>query len=188
MGTTLRVCDATATTLAITIDGVEWSGIAFRHENGAYIVEGGGEIAETCREALNSGVVPEPYAPYQPRAITSYDVDTERDRRIAVIQFNGKTYDGGDLDRARIDRAKSNALAAIINGAQPGDLRWADASVDFAWIASDNTSVPMDAETCLAFGLAADAWEGRHIVAARALKNMVPIPLDYATNAAYWPS
>lgn len=126
-------------------------------------------------------------AAYTAPALTASDVDRERDQRIKLIQFQGHTYDGRDIDLARIDRAKSNALAAIINGAQPGDLRWADASIDFAWITHDNQIVPMDAETCLAFGLAAAAWEGQHIIAARALKNMSPIPADYATNASYWP-
>lgn len=118
---------------------------------------------------------------------TADDVNRERDRRIALIAFGGHTFDGREVDLARIDRVKGNASVAIINGAKPGDLRWADPDVDFAWIDHSNTAVPMDAETCLAFGVASASWEGRHIVAARKLKNMPTIPADYAANK-YWPT
>lgn len=118
--------------------------------------------------------------------IDSQAVDAERDRRIAVFPFGGKDYDADQVSLRRIDTAKVNALAAIINGAQAGDYRWAHPTTDFAWIASDNTSTLMDAQTTLAFGIAASSWEGLHIVAARSIKNLSPVPTDYA-SAARWP-
>lgn len=127
-------------------------------------------------------------AAFDPEAPTSDSVDAERDQRLQSFTFGGVLYDFDEVSRNRIDKARGSALAALIAGAQPGDLRWADANHDFGWIAADNTFHTMDAQTTLAFGNAAAAWEGLHIVAARNLKNMSPIPADYATNAAYWPT
>lgn len=124
---------------------------------------------------------------FVPAALSSADVDRERDRRLMTFAFGGVTYDFDETSRNRIDKARGSALAAIIAGAEANNLRWADANNDFGWIAADNSFVTMDAPTCLAFGNAAAAWEGLHIVAARALKNMSPIPADYATNDNYWP-
>jgi hypothetical protein len=71
-------------------------------------------------------------------------------------------------------------------GAQPGDLRWADDDTDFRWIAADNSSVSMDAQTCFAFAQAAARWRADHIYAARALKDADPIPENF-TNDSHWP-
>lgn len=114
-------------------------------------------------------------------------VNAERDRRISKFTFNGVVYDYDPTSSDRIDKARGSALAAIIAGAQPGNLRWADPEVDFGWIAANNSFTLMDAPTTLAFGNAAAAWEGLHIVAARTLKDMTNIPEDYA-NDSYWPT
>ena len=45
----------------------------------------------------------------------------------------------------------------------------------------------MDAQTVFAFGQAALAKKSALIFAARNLKNLSPIPSDYATNESYWP-
>ncbi len=124
---------------------------------------------------------------YDPDAPTVADVTAERDRRLEVFPFGGKLYDfcdgkGSDIN---IAGAGSLALAAIIAGAQPGNLRWVDPNIDFTWVAADNASTPMDAQTCLAFAQAAAAWKARHIRAARALKDMSAIPADYATDARW---
>ena len=119
--------------------------------------------------------------------VDGLSVDAERDRRLMTFTFGGVVYDFDEISRNRIDKARGSALAAIIAGAEANDLRWADANNDFGWIAADNSFTTMDAPTTLAFGNAAAAWEGLHIVAARALKNMSPIPSDYATNDNYWP-
>lgn len=117
----------------------------------------------------------------------SEDVDSERDRRMATFTFSGVSYDFDAQSRALIDKARVSATNYIfVHGPQPGNLRWADASVDFGWIAADNTFHTMDAEACVSFGTSAAAWEGRHVLAARALKNMTPIPEDYAA-AKWWP-
>lgn len=128
-------------------------------------------------------------AAFNTDAPTADDVKAEASRRISVLTFGGTTF--GFCDPAGSDKniagAGTLALAAIIAGAQPGDLRWADPASDFRWIAMDNTSVEMDAHTCLAFAKTAAVWKTRHIYAARALKDMSPIPADYASDSR-WPS
>lgn len=121
--------------------------------------------------------------------LTSGDVNGERDRRLRQFVFGGRAYDfcdgrGSDIN---IAGAGTLALAAIIAGAQPGDLRWADPSADFTWVAADNTLTTMDAQTCLLFAQAAASWKARHIRGARAIKDMSPIPADYGDDAR-WPS
>lgn len=132
--------------------------------------------------------------PTQIRIVRSYTreqmqqrVNVERDRRISKFTFNGIIYDYDPMSSDRIDKARGSALAAIIAGAQPNDLRWADPNVDFGWITAANGFTLMDAQTTLAFGNAAADWEGLHIVAARTLKDMNPVPEDYA-NDQYWPT
>lgn len=114
---------------------------------------------------------------------TADDVDAERDRRIAIgFVFNGKLFQTRPDDRENIAGASTAALAAIINGASEGDLRWHGGDSDFTWIAEDNSEVPMDAQTMFAFGQAAMAHKQTLIFKARALKNMTPIPSDYADD------
>jgi hypothetical protein len=114
-------------------------------------------------------------------------INVERDRRLERFTFGGVVYDFDATSRARIDKARGSALAALIAGAQANDLRWADPDTDFGWIAANNSFTLMDAPTTLAFGNAAAAWEGLHIVAARNLKDMQPVPENYA-NDSYWPT
>lgn len=121
------------------------------------------------------------------RAPTSGDVNAERERRLQSFTFAGKVYDFGRDSTVNIAGAGTLALAAIINGAQPGNLRWANADRDFTWICADNSTVTMDAQTCFAFAQAAAQWKRGHIIAARTIKDMSPIPNDYAANAR-WPS
>ena len=45
----------------------------------------------------------------------------------------------------------------------------------------------MDAQTCLAFGTAAASWKAKLIYAGRALKDMSPIPADFAADS-HWPA
>lgn len=119
---------------------------------------------------------------------TSEDVNAERDRRTdAGFTFNGVFYQSRPSDRENIQGAYALASDAIIlNGAQPGDLRWHGKDKDFEWIAADDTRIPMDAYTMLAFGQAALDHKGNLIFAASDLKAMDPIPDDYATNESYW--
>lgn len=118
--------------------------------------------------------------------VTSDEVDMERDRRISAgFVFAGKLYQSRPEDRENIAGASTAALAALVNGAQPGDYRWHGGDSDFCWIAADNSLTPMDAQTVFALGQAAMAHKQAHIFAARAVKDMEPIPADFADNA-YW--
>jgi hypothetical protein len=129
------------------------------------------------------------YFELAPPDITAAQVDRERDRRIdAGFVFAGVLYQSRPADRENIAGASTAALAAIVNGAQAGDLRWASPDVDFVWIAADNSLHTMDAQTMFEFGKAAMAHKQAHIFAARAIKDISPIPADYATNPAYWPA
>lgn len=114
-------------------------------------------------------------------------VNAERDRRIfSGFTFNGTRFQSRLEDQKRISGAAILAAVASMAGAQPGDLRWHGGYSDFAWIAEDNSLVPMDAQTVIGFGQAAAAHEAAHVFAARALKDSDPIPLDYASDQ-YWP-
>ncbi|MGS0941540.1 DUF4376 domain-containing protein [Pseudomonas luteola] len=118
---------------------------------------------------------------------TTDDVDAERDRRIdAGFTFNGKEYQTRQTDRENIAGAAQIAFMAIVDGAEPGNLRWADPESDYVWIAMDNSLVTMDAQTVVDFGKAAAARKTQLIYAARELKNMQPIPDDY-TDDKWWP-
>lgn len=114
-------------------------------------------------------------------------VGAERDRRIAAgFTFGGTFYQSRPEDRENIMGASTAALGAMMQGAQAGDYRWHGGDSDFMWIAADNSTHPMDAQTVYAFGLAAMAHKTAHILAARAVKDSDPIPADYADNG-YWP-
>lgn len=113
-------------------------------------------------------------------------VTVERDRRISAgFGFGENHFQSRPEDRENIAGASTAAFAAIVGGAQAGDYRWHGGDSDFAWIAEDNTPVPMDAHTTFALGRAAMAHKQGLIFAARALKDMTPIPADFATDQ-YW--
>jgi hypothetical protein len=127
------------------------------------------------------------WAPLPPPPPDTSHVDAERDRRIAAgFVFGGVEYQSRPDDRENIAGAAVAALGAMMTGAQPGDLRWHGGDSDFLWIATDNTTHAMDAQTVFAFGQAAMAHKQAMIFAARAIKDADPIPADY-TNDAYWP-
>ena len=114
-------------------------------------------------------------------------VKAERDRRLAAdFAFMGKLYQRDPASLSRITGAATLAGFAMGAGAQPGDYRWHGGSSDFAWIASDDSLTLMDAQTAFAFGQLAANVETRIIFAAKALREMNPIPADY-TDDRYWP-
>lgn len=120
-------------------------------------------------------------------AITAQDVDAERNRRMrSTITFNGVEFACDEDSLQRITGAATLAGFAVAAGAGVGNYYWHGGSYPFTWIANDNFFVQMDAPTCFAFGQAAAANETNHIFAARALKDMDPIPLDYKDDS-YWP-
>ncbi|MBO9125452.1 MULTISPECIES: DUF4376 domain-containing protein [unclassified Rhizobium] len=132
-------------------------------------------------------------SPFAPPVATKAAVDVERDRRIVDgFTFEDVFYQTRAEDRENIAGAKSAATDAIALGALPGDFSWRklldpNGPETFAWIAADNSIHPMDAQTVVRFGYAALAHKEAHIFAARQIKNLSPIPADYATNASYWP-
>ncbi len=116
------------------------------------------------------------------------DVDAERDRRIASgFRFLGSLFQSRPEDRENIMGASTAALAAMMTGALPGDLRWHGGDSDFAWIDAENVMHPMDAQTVFELGKVAMAHKQAHIFAARAIKDMPVIPADFTTNETYWP-
>lgn len=117
-------------------------------------------------------------------------IDMERDRRIGSgFTFDGHAYQTESAsDRENILGALGTSLAAItVDQAQPGDLRWFDPDFDFFWIAADDTRVPMDAHTCLAFARAAVSRKSLLVIAGNSIKQMNPIPQDYMDDK-YWPA
>ncbi|TCT42997.1 DUF4376 domain-containing protein [Martelella mediterranea] len=126
-------------------------------------------------------------APYVAPAIRPSQVDEERDRRIADgIVFEGVEYQTRPGDVSRIKSWAAAARSTLEAGATAGDYRWHGQDYDFAWIAADNTAHKMDAATAAAFGDAVLAHEQAHILAARQIKDMNPIPADYEHDN-YWP-
>lgn len=132
-------------------------------------------------------------APYVAPAPTDAEVDAERDRRIVSgFMFKGVLFQSRPEDRENIAGAKAAASDAIALGAQPGDMSWQQmldpgAPSVFRWIAADNSEHEMDAQTVVQFGYAALGHKQSMIFSARALKDMDPIPADFATNENYWP-
>lgn len=122
-----------------------------------------------------------------PPAPVAADVDTECDRRIAAgFMFGGTLFQSRPEDRENIMGAATAALGAMMLGAAAGDYRWHGGESDFLWIAADNSTHVMDAQTVYAFGLAAMAHKTALIFAARAIKDADPIPADYIDDG-YWP-
>lgn len=122
----------------------------------------------------------------EPGPPTAADVSGERDRRLRLdFTFDGKSFQRDDVAIKRITGAYSMALAAIVGGVVAGDLRWHGGDSDFAWIASDNSLVTMDAQTVIAFGNACAAIEEDLVIKARAIKDLDPIPDDFAADA-WW--
>lgn len=121
------------------------------------------------------------------RPVTSADVDGERDLRLASnFEFQGTLFQSRPIDRERITEAAQLAFMAVASGIKPGDLRWLDPEQDFTWIAADNTLVPMDAPTVVAFAKAMAARTQALVLAGRRLKDMDVIPSDY-TDDKWWP-
>lgn len=133
-----------------------------------------------------------PSAPYEMQfnvenPPTPEAVNEERDRRLELdFAFNGVMFQRDNTSMKRITGAAALAGFAMGQGAQAGDYYWHGGTQPFSWIASDNSVVQMDAQTVFAFGQAAAAKETGIIFAAKALREMTPIPLDYKTHQI-WP-
>ncbi|MGN7710759.1 DUF4376 domain-containing protein [Agrobacterium radiobacter] len=132
--------------------------------------------------------------PTEEPVVTPAMVDVVKNMRIdSGFGFEGNVYQARAEDRENIAGAVKAATDAItLFGAEEGDYGWQRlldpaAPAEFRWIAADNNTHLMDAQTVMRFGYAALGHKQSHIFAARKLKDMNPIPADYATNPAYWP-
>jgi hypothetical protein len=106
--------------------------------------------------------------------------------------FNGVRFQTRPDDRENIAGAAQWASIAIANGAQPADLRWHGGSEDFTWIVEDNSLLPMDAQTVVAFALTVAAFKSAAIRNARRLKDEIDSAVDETAlqeidTAAGWP-
>ncbi|KAB0682010.1 DUF4376 domain-containing protein [Aureimonas leprariae] len=123
-------------------------------------------------------------------ASTGAEVDAERDRRIdGGIVFQGLRFQTRPGDRENIAGAAQLAALAILTGGKAlDDPFWNDQvdadgqPVPFRWIAEDNSLVPLGPAAVIALGRAAAAAKQAHTFAARTLKDMQPIPWDYAAD------
>lgn len=144
------------------------------------------------------------FAPLEDYPITTStsDVNRERDSRIeAGLTFNGNLF---DTDYKSVERIKSFSIIAseaIRNGAASGNLYWHhpkslwklsqkkkdESRLDkFEWIDLNNNLVEMDAFELIDLMGAIIQRERHHILAARKLKDMDPIPTNYQ-DEVFWP-
>jgi hypothetical protein len=161
-----------------------------------HVAKYGGFVAEEPSEGGVTDWLVDPVAEtltFSPVPPSREEVNAEADRRSkSGFMFGGKHYQFDDLAKSRITGAAALAHQALtIGGKQATDTKWHNAGgaddPEFTWIASDNSLNVMDAQTVLAFGQTAAAWESAHVFAAKALKDQDPIPADFATTEAYWP-
>ena len=118
-----------------------------------------------------NGAALEIFTPPAP-AFTSSDIDAERDRRLAAgFIFGGKVFQAREQDLRNINGAATGAALAMMQGAQAGNMRWQGGDSDFGWIAADNTIMPMDVLTMIAFGRAAMTHVERLTMVGRSLKD-----------------
>ncbi len=127
--------------------------------------------------------------PYVAPAVTSSDVNAERDRRInAGFVYAAAEYQTDVGSRENIAGAQGLSLGAMIADPQGTQgLRWDNPDVDFAWTDATNNEIPMTAAQCQAFCQAAMQYKSALIKAARVIKDLNPIPGDYADDS-HWPS
>lgn len=156
-------------------------GDRFRLPNGDWVSPAQAGWSNTAGFSLVAAPQPDPLGP------VAADVDAERDRRMrSTFHFNGKDFDCDPVSLQRIIGSASLAGFFMASGGTATDVRWHGGADPFVWIAADNSIVTMDAQTVFAFGQAAAANEAAHIFAARTLKDMSPIPVDFRDNS-YWP-
>lgn len=117
--------------------------------------------------------------------ITSEMVNEVRDRKMSRFPYNGKIFQFDTDSQTNVAGAGTLALAAIMQGAQPGDFMWAGGNTPFVWLAEDNTAVQMDAQQTLQFAQAAAQWKRLHIYAARAIKDQ---GVEDIENSQLWPA
>lgn len=128
-------------------------------------------------------VAPDEYdedvASADPARVGSLELLAEADgRRDALLdagfEFEGHRFQTRSEDRSNIAGAAQMAtLAILLGGVDPEDLRWHGGEEDFAWIAEDNSFVPMSAQTTISFGQAAGSRHARIMTMARLIKDRI---------------
>mgnify|MGYP001601212218 CR=1 FL=1 len=132
-------------------------------------------------------MTPDEVSETPPSVLTSQHVNSERDRRLAAgFSYGGNVFDSDAASVQNVIGSATLARFAVLSGAQAGDLRWLNPSVDFTWITQANVSVDVDAQTMVALGDALTLYRQSVIFAGRALKDTDPIPTNF-TNDQYWP-
>lgn len=94
MVTTARILDASSTSLAATINGTEWFGIACHLDGETIVIDGDGQIPDAVKAWLADGGVPEPYVPPAVAEVKAtltarIDVDAERARLLFITPGAG---------------------------------------------------------------------------------------------------
>jgi hypothetical protein len=125
------------------------------------------------------------------RAEKKAAIAAKRDATInAGFTFVGVRFQTRPDDRENIAGAAQLAAMAIAAGAPQGYLRWHGGESDFAWIAEDNSLVPMDAYMVIGFAKAIAAFKSACIFYARALKDAVDAADDVSAVdiGSGWPA
>lgn len=119
--------------------------------------------------------------------VTKKMVDAERDRRIeGGFMYAGKLIQSDDDSIENILGAATSATAYITMGGDRNETYWQSQHMPFYWIAADNSPIPLTPEKMVEMGNAALDHKKMHIFAARSIKNMNPIPHDFADDK-WWP-
>lgn len=132
-----------------------------------------------------SSFLPPPDPPaHQP---TAEDVKAERDRRLeGCFTYDGVHYDCDRVSMIRIAGAGALAGFWISQGNDPDSNLWHGEAEPFVWIDHYENAVVLTASQMFGMSMAAADNEQAHILAGRALKEMDPIPLNYADDV-WWP-
>lgn len=131
---------------------------------------------------------PRPDTAWANRALKIEEIRVERNRRlVADFAFQGKMYQRDNVSLQRITGAATLAGFAVAAGSPVGNLRWANAERDFGWISSDNSVTLMDAQTAFEFGQVAASVETSIIFAAKAIREMEPIPENITDDVLWGP-
>jgi hypothetical protein len=118
-------------------------------------------------------------------------ISAERDRRIELgltVNIGGtdRTFQFDAKSRENINGGATLAGFAMGAGAGAGNYLWHGGAQPFSWILADNSVIQLDAPTMFMVGQAAANRVSRFTFAARAIKDMDPLPAD-VTDDALWP-
>ena len=118
---------------------------------------------------------------------TSEIVNQERDHRISAgFTWNGHTFQSDSDSRENIIGSSVDATEFMRGGGAPNEVYWQSSATPFVWLAADNTPVAITPAQMIDMGRALLSHKKNCIFAARVLKDMEPIPADFADDK-YWP-